>query len=326
MKIKTFTHSDLDGAGVNYVLRAIFGSENIDTTLTTYAKIDQQLSDFVTSGDYRNYDRVVIGDIAPENQATFALLNQAVLNGANIKLVDDETSTEHAEKKYPWIKTVSKLSAFKSSASFETLALLAKEQKLEPKLYANLLRLCDLIRKYDTWEWKNHPDKDSQPASQLDQLYWLIGYDRFKEMLEAQAYSPAIPDTYKILLDIDDEQKAHYFKKHKKHAKYYPALFEIDGDVYNVVMDFAENYISELGNELLSDYPEANVAMVINADKETISYRSTGKANVQTLATHFGGGGSEQTSGSPLPFDLKHLLIKAYALDEKKEESFEPER
>ena len=65
MKVKLFTHTDLDGIGCAILAYLAFGKENVDVEYCNYDDIDDKVEKFMEDGDlYRSYNQIFITDIS----------------------------------------------------------------------------------------------------------------------------------------------------------------------------------------------------------------------------------------------------------------------
>lgn len=65
MKIKIFTHIDLDGIGCAVLAYLAFGKENVDVEYCNYDDVDDKVEAFMENEDlYRSYDSIFITDIS----------------------------------------------------------------------------------------------------------------------------------------------------------------------------------------------------------------------------------------------------------------------
>ena len=77
MKIKHFSHTDLDGVGSAVIIKALFPKKEdvIDVAYCDYDKINQKVRNFIESKHCRSYDYIFITDISVD-EPTAALLQK----------------------------------------------------------------------------------------------------------------------------------------------------------------------------------------------------------------------------------------------------------
>ena len=65
MRVKLFTHTDLDGIGCAVLAYLAFGKENVDVEYCNYDDIDDKVEVFMEDCDlYRSYNQIFITDIS----------------------------------------------------------------------------------------------------------------------------------------------------------------------------------------------------------------------------------------------------------------------
>lgn len=147
------------------------------------------------------------------------------------------------------------------------------------------------VRRYDTWEW--YTKYNDSVAKELNDLFYLIGKDRFIEAFSNPSENSVkwILRDYSIIIELNKEKIDKYIKKKNNQI----IEKEINGLKVGVV--FAEQYISELGNRLSEMNPQYDLIAIISDG--TISYRTVKEGvDCGKLAELFGGGGHIKASGS----------------------------
>ena len=64
-----------------------------------------------------------------------------------------------------------------------------------------------------------------------------------------------------------------------------------------------------MGNYLINKYDYLDYVVLINVDK-SISFRGKDKVDLSIIAKKYNGGGHFNAAGSPLPKNLKEIIIK----------------
>ena len=78
MKIKMFTHTDIDGVGCAILAYLAFGRENVDVEYCDYSNVNDKVEDFFVNGCAGEYDKVFITDISISNELAQAIDKYAV--------------------------------------------------------------------------------------------------------------------------------------------------------------------------------------------------------------------------------------------------------
>lgn len=303
VKVKLFTHNDLDGIGCAIVAKTAFG-DNCSIEYCSYSKIDEKITSFLRSEDYEEYDAVFITDISVSEQ-TAEIIQESFAD--KVQLIDHHGTAAWLNK-YDWAlvqETEGLLPGLKDSRE-ERLAsgtsLLFRflwENEIIDNL--DLVDLVEQIRQYDTWDWKNIYNNPT--PKQLNDLLMLIGrykfIDRFIKNNEV-----IFTQSERLLLEVENKRIDWYIKSRKN--KIVP--LSIEG--YNIGVVYAEQYHSELGNVLAEEHPEFDFIAMVNFGTNSISYRATKEdVNVGEFAQKMGGGGHPKAAGSPIEVELSKALI-----------------
>lgn len=296
MKIKLFSHIDLDGYGCNIVLKNTVGKvvqiNDEDITNVNYDKINEVVSDFIQNKKYNDYDIVFITDISV-NEEVAEMINSVNNNSKSVKfLLFDHHQTALFLNKYDW--AIVKIEDENGKVCGTSLFYDYIINSLIPDNYVIGTQLDDFVekvRRYDTWEW--YTKYNDSVAKELNDLFYLIGKDRFIEAFSNPSENSVkwILRDYSMIIELNKEKIDKYIKKKNNQI----IEKEINGLKVGVV--FAEQYISELGNRLSEMNPQYDLIAIISDG--TISYRTVKEGvDCGKLAELFGGGGHIKASGS----------------------------
>lgn len=188
MKVKLFTHTDLDGVGCAIVARHIFG-DNVDVEYCDYNEINDKVSQFINS-ESQDYDMIFITDIS---------VNENVAKEIEEHISDKTVLIDHHPtakwlNKYKWA-TVEEFEIsihpnedyVKASGTSLFYDYLWENYGLNNEL---LFELVEKIRRYDTWEWATK--YNDTHAKQLNDLLCIVGRDNFVNRFVS---NPSILDT-----------------------------------------------------------------------------------------------------------------------------------
>ena len=85
MKIKLFSHCDLDGIGCAVLAYLAFGRDNVDVEFCNYDDVDEKVETLLSNSDLRNlYDKIFITDISISEELAKAI--DVWINHFNIRL------------------------------------------------------------------------------------------------------------------------------------------------------------------------------------------------------------------------------------------------
>jgi oligoribonuclease NrnB/cAMP/cGMP phosphodiesterase (DHH superfamily) len=295
MKVKLFTHTDLDGIGCAIIAKLAFG-KNIDIEYCDYNNINEIIANYIISKDYENHETTFITDISVNEQVAemidkIHLLKEFVLI--------DHHKTALWLNKYEWT-WVSEYHDEGIKSSGTTMF----HQNISH--YKNILFVDDFIesvRRYDTWEWKDKYN-DILPK-QINDLMYILGRDIFIEDVIYQ-----LENNLEYIISQQNIELLN--RKQKEIDKYIKSknesiiVKEIQG--YQAGVVFAERYSSELGNKLSELHPELDFIAIINPS-HSVSYRTVKNIDLGVIAGVYGGGGHPKASGSPIDKNMRNKII-----------------
>lgn len=313
-KVKIFTHNDLDGIGCEIVGTLAF--DEVSTTACSYDKIDGLVLDFLLSEESNEYDYILITDISV-NDVVAAVIEQQFQD--KVRLYDHHATASWLNT-YDWaqVNGIEMIGNEVVQSSGTSLLYEATKHLFQNKHYNHALQVfVEKVRRYDTWDWKNVYDDNI--AGQLNDLYWILGRKRFvtsmiKKFTKDPFYSIVEGEWREmfklgenLILDVHADAKAKYIKKASKRV----TIKSVKG--FKVGIVFAEQHISELGNDLAKEYKEVDFMAIINMASKSVSLRSI-KDDVhlgKDIASHFNGGGHAKAAG----FEInKDNIMKALKL------------
>jgi oligoribonuclease NrnB/cAMP/cGMP phosphodiesterase (DHH superfamily) len=305
--IKHFTHTDLDGYSCRILGELAFVEDNINTVHCNYDEIDKKVQTFIKNIDLNKWTQIFITDISI-NEKT-ALLLDNLSTKITIKLFDHHTTAGWLNK-YNWanvhIKFDDELTCGTSLFYWYLETNNFFKENLSIHQQKNLFEFTELVRKYDTWLWKNKYN-DTAPKQWNDLLH-IVGKDDFITNIKDKIKNYGnigFSETEELLLKYEQIKIDKYIEQKQQ------TIISKNILGYNVGVVFSELYGSELGNILCENHPEFDFVAIINMDK-AISYRIVGdKVNLgEQIATMYGGGGQSKAAGSPITRELRESIIE----------------
>ena len=309
MKIKVFTHTDLDGVGSAILLKRYYGKQNVDCEFCEYDGFESNIGKFIDSGRYVNYEYVYICDMSFGED-----IAEIIDSTENLKvrmcLVDHHQTAVYLNK-YEWAA----VREYKKDGSRHcALSLLheilmgGKADSLDKMKISTpgVKSFVEIVRRYDTWEWWAKYE-DEEPKM-WDDLLYIYGKKMFMDIVlkRLEVFGHLLITKNEELLLIMEERKRQEYIDRKNSL-----LKTVQIDSYNVGVVFAERYISELGNELCKLNPDIDFVAMINMDGY-VSYRTIrDDINLGKLAEKFGGGGHAKASGSQIKDDIVSKLLQS---------------
>jgi oligoribonuclease NrnB/cAMP/cGMP phosphodiesterase (DHH superfamily) len=314
MKIKLFTHTDLDGTGCAVVANVAFGKDNVSVEYCDYQEINKKVMSFINGEGYKKYDRIFITDISVDEE-TASEIDKLFNKGVGFQLVDHHATALWLSEKYPmWCEIRVKESNLypdlepereKVESSGTTLFYKFLRNKNIPRINANpkLKAFAEVIRKYDTWNW-NTIYKDDHPKK-LNDLLYIIGREKFVERFSKDPI-PEFNETESTILEIEEHRINKYIWYKKKGVK--TINWNVGGKAYNVAYVFAEQNVSLLGNEIAQELKdEVDFVAIVDMNSSKVSLRGVhDHINLGTqVAYYYGGGGHPKASGFEFSEGLK---------------------
>jgi oligoribonuclease NrnB/cAMP/cGMP phosphodiesterase (DHH superfamily) len=296
MKVKLFTHDDLDGVGCALVALSTFG-DDVDIDYCNYDNIDKLLTEFVAEdsdgySESDKYDMVYITDIHPEVECTAKVLN---------KVINDKLLMFDHHKTSDWLNDYEWANIVPTSATVKFCGTELFYNNFDVKLNEEFIHL---IHDLDTWEWEA---KDNWKAYDLAILLDFYGIDKFIEEFKYSFNNCNIVNFNNIddiIIKAEHKKMEQYFKDKNK----YMITKQICGQPAGVV--FGEQYHSLLGNQLSKWHPELDFIVIVNM-AGGISYRCVkNNVDVSEIAKYYGGGGHQKASGSRIKDEQRSILLQ----------------
>lgn len=305
MRIKIFSHNDLDGYACSIIAQLAVGRENVHADYCGYYNINEKIMEFIDNRSYESYDYIFITDISITEEVAQIIENNNILKGMTILL--DHHPTVIGLNKYEWCTVQIEDEIEKVCGTSLLYNYLVNKNILERKVSIELF--VDTVKRYDTWLWK---DKyNDLRAKQLNDLFKIYGQERFEAEYYKRLTSDVfcmINDTDKFLLELENEKIQKYIDKKNKFI--YKKTLNINGKKFRAGIVVADDYLSELGNELSERNPDLDfIAMV--AGLSTVSYRTV-KKNIDLgneVAIYYGGGDHPQAAGSQISYELRKQIL-----------------
>ncbi len=300
--IKLINHNDLDAVGCAVLSKIAYGDKNVDISYCGYDNVNETVIEVINN--HEQYDKIFITDISVNEEVA------AKLDTIKEKVVLlDHHSTALELNKYSWAKVIIEEHGEKTSGTrmfydyLEEALSTSKNYLWRWDRLQSLFYFVENIKRYDTWLWSTKYN-DATPKKINDLLY-LYGRERFIEdtLNKFQVYKEFnFSDTDELLLELEQKKKNKYIERKNEQI----IVAQIQDCKAGIV--FAEQYISELGNELAKKHEELDFIVIIS-DK-TISYRGIkDNVNLSEIARIYGGGGHPKASGSQISAEQRQRYI-----------------
>lgn len=317
MKIKLFTHTDLDGYGCKLLADIAFGDSNVDAEFCGYANINYKIKKFLSSEKCNEYAFMFITDISVDEEVAELINkhNELFCNDLSklyIHLVDHHPTSEWLGSKYDWAEISTVIGDDKvcgTSLFYDLLIEYDLLSERNPDFNTHILKeFVELVRRYDTWEWKEK--YNDFLARDLNELFKIYGEDRFINNFKTKIVygNDLFSSTDEYLLEIEQEKVIKYIDRLERKLKVYEVVF--NGKYHKFGVVFADDHISILGNTLCERNKSLDFVMIISG-MSTISFRTI-RDDIdlgKDIASLFGGGGHPKTAGAQISNEFRKKII-----------------
>lgn len=296
MKVKLFTHTDLDGIGCYIVACRYFDKENVDVVYCDYDNVNEKIEEFMIGSEKWNYDLIFITDISI-NESVSTIVNEYAPQ-LDIKLLDHHTTALWLNK-YDWCYVSDEYDSKKTSGT-QLLYNYLRNRFDELRIgYIPLKQLVLDITLYDSWRWMNDFEEPYMPSKKLNDLYYLIGRDKFvDEVLDGKTIND-----FELLLDVERNRIERIVDK-KKTQLQIASMKDINSIDRMFGYVFSESNSSEIGNVLCRENTDLDFIAIIDVCGKGVSLRSILPESElhlgKDIAKMFNGGGHAQASGCKL--------------------------
>jgi len=298
MKVKLFTHTDLDGAGCAIIAKMTY--MDVDIEFCDYDNVNEKIENFYIGSVKNNYDKVFITDISVNEEVANIIEYYKDANYyPEIKLFDHHKTAEWLNK-YEWASVSEWLESDVKNSGTSMLNNYLKNHPYDKAIY----NFAEKVRQYDTWEWKTKYS-DIEPKL-INDLFQIQGRDLFIHNVIYQFNRNeefTLSEGDRLLLKSNQDKIDKYINERGK------ILITKTLNGHKVGIVFAEQYQSELGNTLSEKHPELDYMVIINPSK-SISYRTIKEGvDLSVIASFYGGGGHPYASGSLFRDDMREKII-----------------
>ena len=311
MKVFLISHI-ADADGVMPVILTDLAFENYDYKLLDIKDVDTFMNESIDNNLFDEYDKVFMTDLNVSEELAERINN---IDFKNKFIVLDHHIGSMDLNKYDFITVVDEANNMKESGTSLYYEYLIKNYPNDLLLKNSVKYMVNLVRLGDTWEWKKYNITEARDLSTILSYYGNEEFiDNYKMFLREnnEFYFNKMENT---LLKIDRYKKEDYINYIKEKM----VIRNING--YNAGIVFAENYRSELGNELSEIYKDKiDFVMIINLNR-SISFRCVkDDIDVNEMAKLFNGGGHKKAAGAPLKDNTYEILIDEFLKINKKED------
>ena len=289
-KILIVSHiSDIDGMGSIVLGNLAF--KKIDYLLIAVPEQKEAL-EFIKSA---SYEQIYICDIALDDK-----LGDEI-NELNLKISHfDHHQSNLYVSKYPFSTVLTEAFGHPTCGTELFYDELVKKGLLKPTPAIDTF--VELIRSYDTWDWK----KDNNLlAYDLSSFFKTVGPTQFikdftKHLKKAKSF--AFSQTQELLINLRKKEVEEY----SANCQVSVLITNFEGGNAGIV--FCDNDASKVGNDLCLNN-QIDFALMLNMQDNVISLRSIREFDVSIIAKKYGGGGHKNAAAFPLTKEYKILFL-----------------
>lgn len=310
MKIRMFTHTDLDGVGCAIVLKTMMKKvyhviTDIDISYHDYDDINSSVMDYVMNTNVDDYDYIYITDISV-NEETAQKLDKLVIDERVRVVLIDHHKTALWLNEYEWAHVYSNDESPKSATLLLLDYLISRRglpigNTCDRVASYNIRQFATLVSRWDTWLWVD--GEHNYIEQSLNRLSGIYDKDTFIWLMADRiTYThPLISNTEYTMLDSMAKQIGLYVKECHEMV----TTITNHGLTYGVV--FCEKYVNEVAKYIYENHPEFAFVAIVNLHTQSVSLRTNKEeVDVSVFAKKFGGGGHKQASG----FKLKCMNVE----------------
>lgn len=288
------THNDFDGITCAVLFKRMVAElggyheihiENYETVDARIITVIQQYPEAT----------IYITDISPRPTNEHLL---AIMNCHKRIVLYDHHKTAEWLREYPWANIDQ--SECGASILYKWMRGYLRHTQWVPE-YA---RLIWHARDYDLWK------HESPLSKSLNNLLNIYGHQRFIDRFVADP-SVELTETELLLLELEQEREQKYIKSVMKRKR-----ISSDNNGRPYILCFAEEYLSQIGNQALNEYLDCQYVKMVNFKHGIVSLRSRQgqeglMVDVSEIAKAHGGGGHAAAAGYPLPSSLYGIVDNA---------------
>lgn len=297
-RLLLFTHTDLDGFSCYIVAR--YHIMDVENHMCDYSNVEYEMRKIIKQNRISEFDMIILSDLNISFEFAKEFKKECDLNNVEFYIID------HHQKAIDMGLNKLEYSIIRiwRNGTELTCATELLHEFLEDRDSLTSMPLenyIQLVRLYDTWEWKK--EKNKLPYG-INSLYYLLSHERFYENIMQKLRTPSVirlDETDRLLLEIEEERNYAYVEQKLKNVYYHKIKN------YNCAIVFAESNVNDIAEAL---YKDSNVDIAIIIRDNSISYRTAKDIDVNEFSKSFGGGGHTKASGSVISKELKESYIR----------------
>ena len=316
-KVVFFTHVDLDGSGCMILFQKFIKGDNTLMFIVDNDEIEGKLEELLHSEIWENFDfreyTIMFADISPQEK----FCKEIAERFKKVVICDHHITADYISEYFPDQKIISynpvrKRKECGTSILWDWIRENILKGYVDNKDVVSLF--VNLVRLYDTWEWKESK-KFGQEALDLNTVHSLLGQRNFIRVMKDRLFEDE---------EIFKEEDILYIEainlKEKKRFTDASANDDNRCITINNLMCYVKiigpEGVSKYADWFLSAHKEYDVYIGINPKDGTVSFRTQrDDVNVAAMfAKPLGGGGHAKAAGATLKEEFTSLYNK-YLVD-----------
>lgn len=258
--ILIFSHrSDIDGMGPVILSKIAF--DKVTYYLCEKTDLADYIQKSIKTNEIYNADYIFVTDLAI-SEKELTLLSDERLSDKVYVFDHHQASLDIDTNRYPFVIANYENETGKCSGTSLFYEFLIKRKYLNPSM--KIKEFVELVRRYDTWEWKKYNDN---MARDLTLLFECIGQENFISSMTTSLMSNPEQsfDFSKEEKTLIDSKKQQITSKVKEYAAHIIIKKILD---YNIGVVFIEyEYRNELADYLKQMNFDIDIAMLVAIDK-----------------------------------------------------------
>lgn len=296
MRIKLYSHIDLDGISTYILLKYYYQNATISYNFCNYNDINEKIKKFLDTKEYLNYDYIYITDISISEELAEKLQKIANEGLITIKLFDHHGTAMNLNK-FDFCNVISEQNNELVCGTKLFYNYLISEKKLEEKNFVS--KYVKYVNDYDTWLWETKYHYEL--PNEWNTLLQFYGRLHFIEnvLKKFERNTIEFTETDRLIIDTEYNKKKSYIKNKMKEA------FEKEIDGYKCIIVFAEQYSNDIATALKEYFPNTQIQIIIGSNGISYRRRNNVDVNLGEFVKQFGGGGHPTAAGSPITKNMK---------------------
>lgn len=307
MKVKLFTHNDLDGAVSNLIaLKYFIGLRySASTDICSYGNVDKNIEGYLNSYEYDPEAVIVVTDISFSEEVAEKLdkVSNPVIMLDHHKTAEEVFMGEDGRLKYKWMRIQEGNSAsFMAYKYFRNRAERGSIVRKEIEKYKKLVYLTDL------WDTKSRQSEEfvkyEKDIKKVLDLFKGLGYNEFKDRFFGNP-SIEMSERERAITETIEKTKKRYMSRFRVYNL--PISFEGENHLYG--FGFSSDFVSEVAEHIFSMNDRCLFSVTLDMNGCSGSFRRNEKhpewekIDVSKIAEQFGGGGHPFAAG--FEFEIK---------------------